>query len=211
MIKNQSIVEVEVCDDKKVEFKSEEIETTPIKLKIKKEHDCDVVAIGEKIHYTVHIENECSTDVKNVLFKDHLDPCTKFVEGSFKVNEHEHHPEIEGHTITYRISEIESCQTVKIEFDVETTEECCTSCHMQSQAPTILPLVPLTTAVLGTGVPSALIKVTFPGGECVETNVNNLRSWRVTAPHRLHRGEVVTAIQIEPGKSPSNPVTRTVR
>ncbi|MCL2755681.1 MAG: hypothetical protein FWE45_01365 [Firmicutes bacterium] len=210
-IKNRALVELDMCGEK-VEVASEPIETTPVKVRVTKTQECDFVVIGEKIRYKVEIENECGGDLYNIKFKDELDECCEFVEGSFMVDGHEREPEIIEGAIEYVIEELESCGKVEITFEVIATETCCRGCDVpppeRSTAPTILPILPLYT-VTGTGVSGATVYVELPNGDVRQTTVI-LGYWSVTSPTRLLGGQEVKAWQKEPGKSESEIITRVV-
>jgi|GEM_PF-1817170 len=210
-IKNRASIELELCD-KTIEIASEEIEITPIKLKITKTQDCDFVVIGERIKYTVFIENECGGAVYGLKFKDELDQCLEYVEGSFRVGEEHKTPEIMEGILTYEIEEIGSCETLEISFEVIATESCCRGCRPdpeRSTAPTIRPMIPLNPAMSGTGVSGATVFVEFPNGEIRQVMVY-AGNWGIIAPTLPRSGDVIKAWQIEPGKEESDIVTITV-
>jgi len=212
-IKNSASVELELCG-KTIEVTSDPIEITPIKLSIIKTTDCDFVAIGEKIKYTIVIANECGGAVHDVKFKDELDECVEFVEGSFKVGDDVKHPEIIDGVITYEIEEIESCDVFKITFEVVATESCCRGCHPdpeQSAMPTVRPMFAFSPAVGGTGVSGATIYVERPSGQIVTTTVLPGGSWNlVLATPAPRTGDVFRIWQVEPSKKESDVVTRIV-
>jgi len=210
-IRNRALVELEFCGNK-VEVASETIETTPVKLSITKTQDCDYVAIGETIRYTVVIENECGGELSGLVFRDELDECVQFVGGSFHVDGHERDAEVIDGVLTYEIEELGSCDKVEITFEVLATETCCRGCTPpaeRSRPPTIRTILPMSSAVSGTGVSGAIVFVKFPGGETRQTTVV-LGNWVVTAPARLRPHEEVSAWQQEPGKEVSEIVTRTI-
>ena len=208
---NRALVELELCGSK-IEVISEPVETTPVNLKIEKSQDCEFVAVGGNIKYTVKIHNQCGGELHDVVFKDKLDNCTRFIEGSFRVGEEIKHPEIIDDTLVYTIETVEKCEIIIITFEVKVTDECCQGCSpdpSKSATPIIAPILPFTTTVVGTGVTGATICVEFPNGD-TETTTVILGAWRVTSPVRLMFGQTVSAIQTEPGKSKSDIATRTV-
>jgi len=211
-IKNNASINFQACEEE-IKIESNELETNPIKIRIEKKQDCDFVLIGENIKYTIEIENQCSTDLFDLVFKDRFDECTEFVEGSFRVNDHVEHPTLVDHELIFEIEKLEECEELTITFEVKTTDDCCHCTHPQpeqSEPPTIRHPNYNDNYVNGTGVPYATIEVEFPGGQIVSTTVNNGGNWRVDAPYRLQRGDTVYAIQIEPNKSPSIQVSATV-
>ena len=208
-IKNKTLIEVELCGDK-IEIASNTVETTPVKLMITKAADCDFVVIGERIKYTVTIKNECGGDLQNLKFKDELDECVEYVEGSFKVGDDEKEPELIDRMLTYEIEELKSCEKLEITFEVLATDDCCRGCRVdKSAAPTIRVMVPLTTTVNGTGISGSTVFVKFPNGETKQTTVI-LGNWAIQAPDRLRIGDEISAWQKEVGKEESDVVTRTV-
>ncbi|MCL2846065.1 MAG: hypothetical protein FWE38_00060 [Firmicutes bacterium] len=208
-IKNKAMVGIELCG-RTVEVASDVIETVPVKLKITKSQDCEVVAIGERIKYTVHIENECGGELRHVKFKDEIDPCCEFLPDTFMVNGEHRHAEFREGVIEYEIEEIHRCEKMEITFEVIATERCCHGCHtQQTERPTIRTVLPLASAVSGTGISGAMVTVEFPCGEIRRTNVV-MRNWMILAPERLHMGQIVTAWQKEENKKESEPVTRRV-
>jgi len=213
-IKNHATVEIELCDEKHV-IESNTIEAEAVSIKLEKEQSCSQVMVGGKIKYTVKIINECGAEVHDLLFKDTCDECTKFVEGSFMVGEHHVTPEIHDHTLSYKIDKLESCDTITITFEVEATEACC-KCHpcpdpdKSAKPSTRSSISRFERYVTGTGVRGATVYVTFPGDVVRSSTVSFLRAWSVRVPETLSAGDVITVVQVEPGKKPSDPVTITV-
>ncbi|MCL2057568.1 MAG: Ig-like domain-containing protein [Oscillospiraceae bacterium] len=81
----------------------------------------------------------------------------------------------------------------------------------RSDTPNINPIDKDDTSVTGEGVPGARIEVLWPDNTTTATTVNNRGNWIVTVPNSgLEPGDVVTAVQIEPGKDPSWPAHETV-
>ena len=212
-IDNQATVSLEACD-RTIEVTSNEVTTRPIKIRLEKKQDCDIVLVGETVKFTIEIENECSTDVENLIFKDRLHDCFDYVEGSFHVNGHEEHPEFDDDTLTFRIDELNSCETVTITFEVTVTEECCLGCRPepeQSATPTVMPMYPYSPTMTGTGIAGATIYVERPNGAIVQTTVYPGGHWSLTlsAPYPT-AGQIYKIWQIEPGKEQSTIVTVTV-
>ena len=81
----------------------------------------------------------------------------------------------------------------------------------QSADPTIDSITAGDKVVTGTGVPGASITVTFPGGSTASATVGSDGHWPVNSPIVLSAGDIVTAVQTEPGKSPSSTVSATVK
>ena len=81
-----------------------------------------------------------------------------------------------------------------------------------SAPPTINTIIEGVPFITGTGVPGAEITVTLPNGSTVSTTVNSSGTWSVNVPAgvELVAGEIVYAIQTEPGKLPSVQVTAIV-
>lgn len=215
LIQNKALVELELCGQT-VEIASEPIETTPISLKITKTQDCDFVFIGERIKYTVIIENECGGELHNLVFKDELDECLEFVEGSFYVGDEPATPELVDGVLEYVIEELPSCETLEITFEVVATEACCRGCRPgpepeQSAIPTVRAMYPYSPSMGGTGVYGATIYVERPSGAIVQTTVLVGGSWNLTlsAPYPS-AGQVYKVWQVEPGKEPSEIVSVTV-
>ena len=213
LIKNRALVELELCEQT-VEIASEPVETTPISLKVTKTQDCDFVFIGERIKYTVIIENECGGELHNLKFKDELDECLEFVEGSFRVGDEPATPEIVDGVLEYMIAELPSCETLAITFEVVVTEACCRGCRPDpehSETPTVRAMYAYSPSMGGTGVYGATIYVERPSGAVVHTTVLAGGSWNLTlsAPYPS-AGQVYKVWQVEPGKSPSKIVSVTV-
>jgi len=205
---NKALVELNLCD-KKIEVASEPIETTPVKVTVTKTQDCDFVAIGERIKYTVTIKNECGGVLENLKFKDELDPCVEFVEDSFRVGDEPARPEIIDGILVYEIEEIQPCHSLEITFEVTATEACCKGCTPpgeRSAPPVVRRILPFNPAISGTGVSGARIYVQFPEGEIRQATVNG-GNWGVLAPTLPRSGDVITVWQIEPGKEKSDVVT----
>jgi len=211
-IENIAVVSIEGCG-KTIEITSNEVVTTPVKLRIEKTQECNIVQVGENIKYTIEIENECG-DLDNLTFEDRLDPCTEFVENTFRVNREVRHPEVEGNTLTYNIGSLESCETLSINFEAKVTEACCACKNgpepIKSAPPTIRHIEYNDMSVHGTGVPLATIYVEFPDGEIRTGAVNNGGNWNIGAPYRLTIGQIVKAWQVEQGKAPSEIITSVV-
>jgi len=151
--------------------------------------------------------------VHDLLFKDTFDECTRFVEGSFMVNGHNETPEVHDNTITFEIETLESCDTITITFEVKVTEECC-SCGVEpekSQVPNVIrPITRFNPVIFGTGVRGATVVVTFANGTQRSTVVGIAGSWSVNSTGLLSGGDVITVVQTESGKEPSDPVVITV-
>lgn len=81
-----------------------------------------------------------------------------------------------------------------------------------SSPPTINTITEGAPGITGTGVPGAAITVTLPNGSTVSTTVNSSGTWLVNVPAgvELVAGDIVSAIQTEPGKLPSIQVSVTV-
>jgi len=212
---NRALVELDLCGTT-VEVASEPVETTPVKVKVTKTQDCEFVLIGERIKYTVFIENECGGELHNVKFKDELDECVKFVEGSFRIDDEQKEPEVVDGVLEYVIEELPSCKTLEINFEVMATDACCHGCRPdpdpeQSAIPTVRTILAFSPAVGGTGVTGATIYVERPNGQIVQTNVLPGGSWNlVLAAPTPHAGDVFKIWQVEPGKKESEIVTRIV-
>jgi len=209
IIENKAVVNIQACD-KTIEVTSNQTTTRPIKLRIEKKQDCDIVLVGEDIKYTVEIENLCSTDIENLTFKDELHDCFEYVDESFRVDGETRTPEFQGNTLYYKIDELKSCEIITITFEVAVTDNCCDCAIERSAQPIINQPHYNDDFVHGTGVPHATIYVEFPGGETKTTTVNNGGNWSIDAPYRLEIGQTVSAWQVEPGKKPSEPVTKIV-
>lgn len=82
----------------------------------------------------------------------------------------------------------------------------------KSAAPTINDLTKGDKEVTGTGVPGAEIIVTFPDQSTGVTKVDPSGNWSIPLPDdkALAEGEIVTAVQVEQGKEPSDEVSKTV-
>jgi len=211
-INNKAVVNLEACD-RTIEVTSNEVTTKPIKLRLEKKQDCDIVLVGGRVLFTVEIENQCSTDVHDLTFKDKLHDCLSYVEGSFKVNDVPHHPEFEDDTLKYEIEELKSCETLTITFEVIVTDDCCDGCHIEierSAPPTIAQPHYNDNHVRGTGVRYATVYVEFPDGTVGSGTVNNGGNWSIDALYRLQYGQTIRAWQVEPDKKPSQIVTVTV-
>jgi uncharacterized repeat protein (TIGR01451 family) len=205
-IENKAVAKLEICDEE-FEIVSNTVTTKPIKIRIEKKQNCDVVFIGENVKYTVEIENQCSTDVENLIFKDELDKCLEFVKGSFRVNGKVEAPEIKDNTIIFKIDKLESCETLVITFEAKATDDCCECKHKpKSEKPTVQQVKHNDNSVRGTGVPQATVYVEFPDGKIVSAVVNNGGNWNISAPDRLTDGQTVYVWQLETGKGASDTV-----
>lgn len=82
----------------------------------------------------------------------------------------------------------------------------------QSEKPDIGTIRPGDDTVSGTGVPGAVVIVEFPDGSQVTAVVDEKGNWTVDVPDgvTLSADDNVTAIQIEPGKTPSDEAEQTV-
>jgi len=210
-IENKAVVSLEACN-RTIEVASNEITTKPIKLRLEKKQDCDIVLIGENVKFTIEIENQCSTDVENLMFKDRLHDCFHYVEGSFRVNGIEEHPELEDRTLIFEIDQLRSCESVTIEFEVTVTDDCCDcTTEEQSATPTVMPLYQYSPSMNGTGISGATIYVERPSGAVVQTTVYPGGHWNLTLPAPYpSAGQIYKVWQVEPGKEPSEIVTITV-
>jgi len=212
LIQNKALIELELCGQT-IEIASEPIETTPIKLTVTKKQDCAFVMVGERIKYTVTIENECGGELHNLKFKDKLDECVEFVEGSFRVGEHPATPELVDGVLEYVITELTSCETLEITFEVLATESCCRGCRpdpdpVQSARPTVRAMHAFSPAVGGTGIPGATIHVERPNGQVVSATVTFGGTWSLVLGMPMPReGEVFKVWQVEQGKEQSEIVT----
>ena len=83
---------------------------------------------------------------------------------------------------------------------------------VRSDTPNIDPIKETDDTVTGQGVPGATIVVTWPDGSESETVVGPDGNWAVGVPDDvdLQEGDVVTAVQTEPGKPDSTPAHETV-
>lgn len=81
-----------------------------------------------------------------------------------------------------------------------------------SEPPAINNIVEGDTVITGTGIPVSMVTVTFPNGQTVTAMVDSSGTWLVNVPVGvdLVAGEIVSAIQTEPGKLPSSEVSATV-
>ena len=206
---NQAGVDIELCDGTHT-IESNIVEAEPIHIRVEKEQSCDRVLVGEKIQYTVKVINECGPEVHDLLFKDALDECTRFVEGSFMVDDHPETPELLVNTLTFVIDTLESCDMVTIAFEVEVTAECC-HCNRpepeQSRTPTTRTTISRFERVIaGTGVRGATVYATFSGDVVRSAVVNLLGAWSIQVPDSLSAGDTIIVVQVEPGKEPSDPV-----
>jgi len=211
-IKNTASVEIELCDEIHT-IESNQVEADVVNIRVEKEQSCGKVFVGGKIKYTVKIISECG-EVTDLLFKDVFDECTKYVEGSFEINGDKETPDIDDNVLTFKIDKIESCDTITITFEVEVTDECC-HCQRPDPERSRQPVTRSTISrfervITGTGIRGATISVKFPDGEIRDTTVNFLGAWTVFVPGNLFAGDVITVVQIEPNKQPSDPISVTV-
>jgi hypothetical protein len=82
----------------------------------------------------------------------------------------------------------------------------------KSEPPTINPVHEDDKTVSGDGVPGSEIVVTFPNGGTATATVDEDGRWTVNVPEgvNLKSGDELTAVQTEPGKTPSDPAKQTV-
>lgn len=209
-IRNQSSIRIELCDGEHT-IESNIVEVEPIDIKVIKEQSCNKALVGDKIKYTVKIINECGAETHDLLFKDVLNECLRFIDGSFTVNEHPETPEIHDNTLTFTIETLESCETITITFEVEVTEDCCTCNRPEpetSRTPVTRTSISRFERVLaGTGIRGATVYATFPGGIVRSAIVNIFGTWSITIPIGLSARDTITVVQVESGKEPSDSVS----
>jgi len=210
---NKATVELEFCDGIKI-VESNTTEAQAIKLVLEKTQDCDFVLVGHKIKYTVRILNECEVELHDVIFKDILDDCVEFVEGSFEIDGEVKTPEVEEGILKFIFPVLEKEETV-ITFEVEATDDCCCKPKpkpVKSDPPTIASVRTNSTHVAGTGIAYATVYVTFPGEYIESYVVNNGGNWNAKMPdgYTPMIGDIIFSIQVEPGKDPSLPVETVV-
>ena len=210
-IENKAVVEIGTCEQV-VEVESNAVQTKPIKIKVEKKQACDTVLVGKNAKFKVVIENQCDTELHDLLFKDRLAKCLDFVEGSFKVDGHERRPEIRDNAISYKIDKLEPCKELTIEFEAKVGDDCCDCRHEpeRSLPPTVNQVRDNDNHVRGTGVPHATVYIEFPGGQTVFAVVNNGGQWNISAPSRLYEGQTIYVKQVEQGKAASVVVVHTV-
>jgi len=210
---NKASVDIELCDMMRT-IDSNTVEAEAINIKVVKEQSCDKVLVGENLKYTVKIINECGPVVHDLLFKDTFDECTKLVEGSFTVDDHPETPDVHENTLSFWIDKLESCDIITITFEVKVTEECCRrSCPEPEKSRTPITRTTISRferVIVGTGVRGATVYATFPGSVVRSAVVNLLGAWLIAVPGSLSAGNVITVVQVEPGKAPSDPVFVTV-
>ncbi|WP_297519927.1 DUF11 domain-containing protein [uncultured Clostridium sp.] len=106
--------------------KSEVVETYVNKasLYISKEADLKEAGLSDTITYKVTLLNDGTLGADSIIFKDNLDNSTKFIEGSFKVNnEVIHSVDIENGV---KINGLDPIEILIIEYKVEVIDTNCT-------------------------------------------------------------------------------------
>ena len=205
---NRASLEVELCDHTHI-IESNPVEAEAINIKVEKTQSCDKVLVGGVIKYTIKIISECG-EAEDLLFKDIIDDCTRFVDDSFTVNGKREKPNVKDNILTFKIDKLESCETITITFEVEVTKQCC-SCHPhpeKSKTPTTrLTVSRYERSLTGSGERGAIIHVKYPDGSTSSTSVNLLRSWTISLPLGMSSGDLIYIIQEEQGKAPSDTIT----
>jgi len=116
-IKNQSIVDIESCEDKIVVV-SNEVEVRELQLSVVKTSLCPFAVVGGTIKFCTTIKNNTGVTIHDLVFHDELDENLSYKNGSFTVNGEEEDPIIEGQLIKYEIDQIEDDEEITICFKV---------------------------------------------------------------------------------------------
>ena len=211
---NQSSIEVELCDGTHI-IEGDIIEAEAVHIKIEREQSCGKALVGKNIKYTVKVINACGSEVDDIIFKNTFDKCTIFVEDSFYVDGDRETPEVVDNHLKFKLDTLGRGETITITFEVEVTEEC-SKCEPdpdpeKSAVPHVVtPVTRFNPLVFGTGVSGATVYATFANGVVRDDTVSALRSWSINSVGQLSAGDIITFIQVEHGKEPSDPVFVTV-
>ena len=205
IIKNYASLEFELCG-KQEEEHSNETEVSKIDLIIKK-YACDKVRCGSELEYTVTVKNESEVSVYDIIFEDELDEKTHYVHQSFEVDGIKETPQIDGNTLSYKIEELKEGQEIIITFKVKIVcEE-----KEKSEKPTINAVYKNDKLIAGKGVAGASVEVEDHHGNTHSLTVDAGGNWAVTPQAPWPKtGDIISAVQTEEDKLPSDKVQITV-
>ena len=170
----------------------------------------DGVTLSSPEGYTLEIDDDDGRTVLTVPMGDIKGEKAKTVTFEVKVNDDAY-----GKNITNSVTVAGKDGEDGEDLEKETTEG--GGNHIvvdKSDTPTLNPITEGDTKVTGEGVPGASITVTTPGDSSIKitAEVDSDGKWTATLPDggEFSAGDVVTAVQTEEGKDPSDPVEEKV-